>query len=158
MIAISPDFYDQTPQRRKITKQDLVAMAQLLAKRLTETGSCMMLGIKPSTWFKWKLKPHNQARFENMLIHVRESQLAGHLNNIESFQIKDWRASEALLRLKDPQRFGQRTEHSGEIKHTVGLSDDAMLRLIAMYNQNKQAVVGCPQSTVKEIIDCPVSE
>ena len=138
--------------RRKITHADVQEMARLMAKRITETGAALIIGIKPETWFHFKAKPKNQAKFEQILMHVREAQLEGHLDNIERFQIKDWRASEALLRLKSPERFGQRTEHTGEVKHMHQLSDDSKRKIEAMLKASlQQPVIDCQVVDTKQI-------
>ena len=39
---------------------------------------------------------------------MRAEKILAHMNNIERFSNKDWRASAHLLKLIDPERFGDR--------------------------------------------------
>ena len=138
--------------RRKITQADVQEMARLMAKRITETGAALIIGIKPETWFHFKAKPKNRAKFEQILTHVREAQLEGHLGHRTLSDQRLAELAEALLRLKSPERYGQRTEHSGEVKHTHQLSDDSKRKIEAMLKASlQQPVIDCQVVDTKQI-------
>ena len=105
------------PKRRKITKDDVEDLAKLMAKRIDESGACHMLGIKPMTWFKWKSKEANKAKFAEILSRVREAKLNACLEaideagdgNAEKGQRPDWRAKAWLAeRVLAPERYQQK--------------------------------------------------
>lgn len=108
-------------------------MAKLLSKRITETGACLILGIKPDTWFKWKGRPCNQAKFAKVLEYARETKLVATLEKIdeagEDLEITtsdgsytkrgDWRAKAWLAeRVLAPERFADR-RHDGSAQQPV---------------------------------------
>jgi hypothetical protein len=110
------------PKRHKINETDVKQMADLIAKRITETGACLMLGINPQTWFKWKIRARHAAKFENVLTHARETKLKACIEAIDesgdSKEINlpngktytkngDWRAKAWLAeRVLAPERLG----------------------------------------------------
>jgi hypothetical protein len=137
---------------RKITAPDIKAIADLVAKRITETGACLILGIEPRRWFTFKQRGKNQSRFDSLLTRTKEGQLAGHMANIEQFQVKDWRASHALLQLKAPERFGQQ-QGQGQQTLVAIISDQAMKAIAdRIYGQPKPSQVIDVQE-VKQVQD-----
>ena len=143
-------------KKRRITLADVEEMAKLMAKRITETGACLIIGIKPETWFTFKSRGNNNSKFSNILARVRESQLKSHLENIEAFQIKDWRASHALLQLKAPERFGAQQGASGQ-PITAIISDQAM-RSIMDRLYPKQSQVIDVQTLPQPVVSCGVHD
>lgn len=130
MVALIEDYPDNPlPKSRKITAHDVKLICNLVAKRITETGACLLVGIKPTQWFVWKQRAKNKAKFDTMLELIKESQVSGHIENIERFQVKDWRASHALLQIKAPERFGQREQSSNTTVTVNVLSSEAMTKI-----------------------------
>jgi hypothetical protein len=100
-------------QRRKITAADVEAIATLITRRrLTETESCIHLGINPQTWFQWKLNPANEARNSKALSRVRAAWIESRCKSIEEVgdgapgTRRDWRAQAWMLERTLPDRFG----------------------------------------------------
>ena len=94
----------------------------------------------------------HQEQFEKLLTRTKEGQLNSHLQNIEAFQVKDWRASHALLQLKAPERFGQQQVASQT--PVVAIISDAAMKSIAdrIYGQPKPSQVIDVQE-VKQVQD-----
>lgn len=93
--------------RRKITPSDAERMAELMADRITEAGAALILKIKPMQWYQWKER--HKTKFEEVYTRIREFSIKERIDNIkraESGGRPDWRASHALLKIKDPERFG----------------------------------------------------
>jgi len=99
-----------TTKRRRhfLTLADAEAIASLCAKRASESEACAVLGISRSTWGHWKAKPKNAEKFEGVLSRIRGEKIKAHLDNIEEFSKKDWRASEAYLEKVMPDRYSNR--------------------------------------------------
>ena len=101
--------------RRRITPADVESIAKLLTVcRLTESEACAHLGIKPVAWFHWKSVQSNARRHDNILSRVRAAHVASCIANIQNgaagvgnHKRADWRASDRLLGIMDPSRFGQ---------------------------------------------------
>jgi hypothetical protein len=81
---------------------------------MTETEACAHLGIKPVAWFHWKSVQSNARRHDNILSRVRAAHVASCIKNIQdgaagvgNHKRADWRASDRLLGIMDPARFGQ---------------------------------------------------
>lgn len=139
-------------KRRRITKKDIESMAKLVAKRITETGACLMLGIKPETWFNFKLRQQNQSKFEESIAHFRESKLNDCLESIDkagdeiSFQNEDgthsikrgdWRAKAWLAeRVLAPERLGQ--QQTGQPQVQIFAGDSAVRAVLEkVYNRTE---------------------
>lgn len=108
--------------------QDAEAVASYVARRITETGACLLLNIKPETWMVWKTRNKNSARFEKVLHRVRETKIDATLKQIDeagdewereyigkdgevrSIKVKgDWRAKAWIAeRVLAPERFADR--------------------------------------------------
>ena len=74
------------PQKRnlrRISGDDVKAIAALVAKRIDEKGACLMLGIKPQTWYNWKGNEANSSKFSDVLALVRETKLNACLEAID---------------------------------------------------------------------------
>lgn len=99
-------------------------MASLVSKRIDETGACLMLGIKPKSWFNWKYHAKNKEQFAEVLTHVREAKLNACLEAIDEagdgkidtatgtvIQRADWRAKAWLAeRVLAPERYAQKPQ------------------------------------------------
>jgi hypothetical protein len=111
---------------RRIDEQAAYEMAGLVAKRITETGAAMILGINPQTWFNWKSL--NSSKFSDLLTYVREAKLSATLDAIDEagdgkvietpdgpvvvaradWRAKAWMAERALA----PERFAKQPEQT----------------------------------------------
>ena len=152
MVAESSSLTPIKSKARRITSEDVQDMAKLMAKRITETGACLILGIKPETWFKFKVRAHNACKFEKVLTHARESQLAGHMANIEAFQVKDWRASHALLQLKAPERFSPQAGQAGaSVQAVINMGDSAIAAMLAKYQPKCKITITKPDNSAKQV-------
>lgn len=99
-------------QKRKITAADVDAIAKLIVtRRLTETEACLLLEIKPDTWFTWKGVQKNASKNVEALARVRaawiESKCASidEMGQPEAGKKRDWRAHAWLLERFHPDRF-----------------------------------------------------
>ena len=104
--------------RRRITPADAESIAKLLTVcRMTETEACAHLGIKVQNWFNWKLVQNNARRNNEVLARVRAAHIQSCIENIQDGSVgagnhkrADWRASDRLLGIMDPSRFGQQAQ------------------------------------------------
>ena len=115
-----------------------------------------MLGIKYDTWLKWKQRAKNSSRFVHLLERTRETQIKAHIENIEAAAVgdgpharADWRASDALLKLKAPDRFSDRHQE-GQAITQVAISID-MAGVIGQMVQERLAKEGRIASVVTDI-------
>ena len=129
---------------RKITEVDVESIAKLVAKRITENGACLMLGIKEQQWKHWKLKHKNSATFEHLVTRIREAKLEACIDAIDesgdSREINlpngktytkngDWRAKAWLAeRVLAPERFGDRQQDAAQVTVNL-LTPEAMRRI-----------------------------
>lgn len=81
-----------------------MAIAQLVAKRFTETEACGVIGLKRETWATYKQR--HAETIEHIFSQSKTNQLVGHINQIEKHGDKDWRAARELLAIKD-SRFAR---------------------------------------------------
>lgn len=125
------------PTRRKIDAATVLEMAQLMAKRINETGAALMLGIKPDTWVQWKKRARNKSRFEDLLLRVREAKLSATLDSIDesgdelevvtpdgSYTKRgDWRAKAWMAeRVLAPDRFADRRNDGSAQQPVISIS------------------------------------
>ncbi len=127
-----------------------------------------MLGIKPETWRKWKVRAKNAPRFANMLERVRETKLAACIDSINAagedkdFEIVtksgetrtitkpgDWRAKGFMVeRILAPERFAQQPSNVTVNQSAVVIQaggPEAVARMVALYaGQGRQAQVIAP--------------
>ena len=138
MVAQIEEIPGKEPRSRRITASDVRSMGDLLAKRITESGACQILGIKYDTWRKFKVKGKNAARFANVLEHAREKKIKAHIENIEDAAVgagpharADFRASLAILELTDRQRFGRGDEQQ-TAQQSATITIDRMKEIMAI--------------------------
>ena len=108
---------------RKITLKDVRDIADLVAKRITETGACLMLDIEPRRWFRFKQRAKNQEKFDTLVHRIREQKLNDCIESIDKAgddadimvgdkvitKRGDWRAKAWMVeRAIAPDRFGDR--------------------------------------------------
>jgi len=135
--------------KRRITLGDIEAMVELMAKRITETGACHILGIKPQVWFNFKCRGNNAVKLDDILSRARETQIKAHLENIEDAEHgknghrPDWRASLALLQVKAPERYSINKPDPAQTNNTLVLvqagGEEGLKRIIAQYASAGQA-------------------
>ncbi len=133
---------------RKITLADAEAIAKLVAKRTTEAGACIVLGIKPTSWFQWKHRHKNQAIFETLVTRIRETKLQACIDTIDeagdSYEIPtkngsytkpgDWRAKAWLAeRVLAPERF-----QDGQVPAQAQSSPVVTIQLQRIYSEPSQ--------------------
>lgn len=99
---------------RKINRQDVEAICDLVAKRLTETEACAALDITPKVWFRWKIRAKNIREFDSILSRVKSRYIQAQIANIQDGAVgawphkrADWRASDRLLAIVSPERYAQ---------------------------------------------------
>ncbi len=131
-----------TPQRRgkRLCLADARDVAALCAKRANEGEACAVLGIPYSTWMHWKAKARNSEQFREIIDSIKGAKIKAHLDNIESFSAKDWRASECYLEKTIPDRFSNKaatveiTNNAPSILQLVG-GEEALRKLIGQYSK-----------------------
>lgn len=142
-------------RRRKITPADIEKMGELLSKRVTETGACLILGIKPATWWQWKER--HATKFEELLTGIKETQILAHMENIERAQVKDWRASRELLAMKAPERFSNNanSQQSTVIIGDSGMLQQALKRVFSDTRQPERPIIQAPKEPSGESSGAP---
>lgn len=138
------------PKARKIDRQFVLELCQLVAKRINETAACSMLNVNHRAWFRWKERKKNQRKFDALLLRVRETKLNSLLESIDDagtsetiadstgkvhvLRRADWRAHAWLAeRVIAPERLGQvngsSTTTNTQIVVNVG-GEDAVLKIM----------------------------
>jgi hypothetical protein len=134
-----------TRRGRRLTLDDARDVAALCAKRASEAEACALLGIPVSTWHHWKAKMRNSEQFREILDAIKGGKIKSHLENIESFSAKDWRASECYLEKTIPDRFSNKaatveiTTPSALVMQVGG--EDALRKIVAMYADKARAQI-----------------
>lgn len=154
---------------RKLTLADAEAIAKLVSKRITEQGACLMLGIKPTSWFQWKCRHKNQALFEHLVIRIRETKLNACIDSIDEsgnpYEVTtkngavytkpgDWRAKAWLAeRVLAPERLGDRVgiEQAGAVASPVINN-----MLVKIYTAEKRVEIEPSKKRVELITDAQV--
>jgi hypothetical protein len=95
---------------RRLTAQDAREVAALCALRASEVEACATLNIPISSWKHWKGRAKNNAEYDDILNALRAAKIKGHLENVEKFSAKDWRASIAYLEKCLPERYSSAAE------------------------------------------------
>lgn len=143
-------------RRPKIRFEDCDLVAQLVAKRLTETEACAVLGLNPAQWYNWKTKRRNEGRFDAELARIRGSKVRACIETLEEAGTRtnpktgmiDWRAHDRLLDRLDPQRFGPQPMQINNVVQVHGLSNDlvdAARQVFLKRSETPQPVVSCGQ-------------
>ena len=141
-------------QRRKITSEDIDAIAALIVRRrLTEAEACLSLGIHPPSWYNWKLKPHNQVKNAESLSRVRAAWVESRCKSIEEVgdgapgTRRDWRAQAWMLERTLPERFGSQPPKPEDTRPAAsGVTVNVWLREArAQIAQEAGQVVDCEE-------------
>ncbi len=128
-----------------IRESDAVAVAELVAKRLTEKEACLLLDIPPAAWFTWKSRNKDNAKFGDTVARVRAASVKAHIDNIESAGYgqnghrADWRASECYLKVTDPMRFNEKLAMLAP-SETDALADSLLSKMLARAYADKPSV------------------
>ena len=128
--------------RRKLSEQDFEDIAKLIAKRLTATEACHVLGIIPQSFFDWKCRGENEARFSDILHRVKGNYVNARIAEIEDsaagigVKQRDWRASAWLAQVTGGDRYNVSGKPS-DVSVTVNAVADQRLEAVLkrMYNQ-----------------------
>jgi hypothetical protein len=136
IVASSPG--DLSRKRRKLTQRDIEDIAKLLAKRVTETGACLLLGIRPQTWMNWKAKHKNTSKFKEVFERVREAKINAVIDQIDEAGDKrtyvnkkgevvecsgDWRAKAWIAeRVLAPERFADKRNDTAPAQPTINVN------------------------------------
>jgi len=139
--AKAPTAASQT-RRKRLSDQDIEAMAELNAKRLNDVEACELLDINYETWRSWKTRAKNQPRFARILARIKGVKIKNCMDSIEAAGQRDWRATREYLSLTDPERFNDRaTTQPQQINVQVFAQIDAVLsKVYAEPAQPKQVI------------------
>ena len=125
----------RTKYRRFIPELDAPAIAKAVARRGTETGACLLLGINPQSWHDWKMREGASDKFATLLLHAREEILNHHLNNIDDaafgrgpHERADWRASKAIIEISHPE-LNPNEQGQGPVTMNISFINDTMKRV-----------------------------
>ena len=92
----------RTRRRAQISRKDVKAIAELVAKRLTIAEACECLGIRARSFYQWKERHANSVEYEALLTRVRGQYLRANLREMEKAAggkagvRHDWRAADRL--------------------------------------------------------------
>ena len=149
MIATesAPSHAEQQEKRRarRIVWQDAVAIADMVAKRMTEAEACETLDINPRHWYRYKERAGKRPKIDALLTRMRARQIKAHIENMEDAEHGrnghriDWRPSLELLRIKAPERFGQ--QQPAGLQVTVSVDDAKLKRIADIYHRTQQATL-----------------
>jgi hypothetical protein len=142
-------------RRHRLTLADAEAIAALVAKRANEREACAVLGIPYSTWSHWKAKPHNAEQFAVVLDRINGEKIKSHLENIDGFSKKDWRASEAYLSLTMPSKFSSKAATVEIHNHAPKLTDAQKAKIEALLRASLQKEIASKPAT-KQIQDAEI--
>lgn len=117
-------------RRKRLTDQDIEAMAELNAKRLNDVEACELLDINYETWRSWKTRAKNQPRFARILARIKGTKIKNCMDSIEAAGKRDWRATREYLSLTDPDRFNDRAQQAPIVSND-GLAQLAQLGIDA---------------------------
>lgn len=135
---------------RKLTKQDAINIARLVATRkLTEIEACLSLDINPKQWSLWKNRHKNLISFDLIIARIKADHLSGLLDKIEKagddYEIElpngkvinkrgDWRAL-AWIADKD-QRFAPAANgQAAQVTIQIGIIHEQLKRVIGFNNE-----------------------
>lgn len=108
-----------TPIKRRrnhrLTRADAEQVCDLIVLKANEREACAALGIPYSSWNHFKQRPQNAAMLEGIKDRIRGAKLKAHLDNVEQFSKKDWRASIAYLEKVLPEKYSSKIEVTGTV-------------------------------------------
>ena len=141
---------------------DAQAIADMVSEtRCTEKDACITLGINHLSWYQFKDKAKNRAKWSELFTRVRESAIAGLLKDVKrisdgdsSIKLKpDWRAKEFLLKVRAPERFNFNQIATPDANGSTPINLDALKRAFAApINDFKPLVdVSIPNEEIKSL-------
>lgn len=108
-----------TPVKRRrnhrLTRADAEQVCDLIVLKANEREACAALGIPYSSWNHFKQRPQNASMLEGIKDRIRCAKLKAHLDNVEQFSKKDWRASIAYLEKVLPEKYSSKIEVTGTV-------------------------------------------
>ncbi len=139
--------------RRRFTIHDLEQVAELAAKRFTDTMACQVHGFNYDSFRNYLTKARNQSRFNDILTRTRANQLKAHIENIEDaalakgvFTKPEWRASESLIKLKFPELYPQANQSAApQVTIQIGLIHEQLKRVIGFDDIKEAALIEQPR-------------
>lgn len=144
---------EQSTKRRRISQDDVQAIADLCSIRLTEKEACCHVGIDYSTWNSWKNRNGNIGQFAQLLSRVRTAKVQGLVREIERHGHgdkkrgirADWRALDRVLTITD-QRYSDRAPQGPPLE-TDALADTLLSRMLEKAYAPKR-VAATPEDVV----------
>ena len=145
---------------KRFTSADIEAVTALMAKRHTEIGACALLGLNHKSWANWKSKAKRIAEFNDAFTRARAVQLNAHIENIEDASLgegihakPDWRASDALIKLKFPELAPQTGQLAPQTNNlTVIAMHDTLKRLFQPQGEfNPPKAIECEAKPINEL-------
>ncbi len=119
-------------KRAKILPEDIEQIAVMVAKRMTETEACAVVGLDPMSWFKAKHRHLKDGKFEKLVVQVRGQYVNARLTEIEQsargegMKQRDWRAAAWLAQVSGGDRYS--TTGTGKAENlTVNVIGDDRL-------------------------------
>lgn len=147
--AKTPTTASQPHRKRRFQPDDIIAIAQLIAKGCNETESCKLLGFHYDSWHNWKSKPKNKSIYDGALQEIKGQIIVNCINGIEKAGLKDWRALRERLALLDRDRFSDKANNQPQqINVQVFAQIDAVLSKV--YAEPAKQVID-----VKEVKQLP---
>ena len=133
------------PRKRRISSQDIEAIAEMVGERLTESEACRHIGIEPRAWFKFRQSHDKGGKISALLERTRATQLAAHIANIKDAEHgrnghrPDWRASAHLLAIKAPDRFSTNQAQTVTINQSATVlaigGPEQLKRMLQLYHR-----------------------
>ncbi len=154
--------------RRRITFEDATAIAEHVARGLTETDSVwLVLNRRPEIWFNWKKRVGNARKCNELFARMRSNRVNNLVENIEVAAVvdkakaanvrHDWRAAQFLAGVVDPNFRVNKDSANVTTNNTVVVAsvggEDALRKLVEQY-----AKAALPAPASQSVIDCPVIE
>ena len=161
-VVPTPALTAPKRRARRITMQDAEAIAEQVAKRLTETEACYNLGIVPKSWYCFKQKHGREQQFAALCTRMRAAKIQDCIDKVdkcgngEGMKQPDWRAKAFLLQVIAPERFNmsQNLQPQNQPSTTV-ISDFTKALAVAMQSLQPAKAEVIDVTPVKQIEDTP---
>jgi hypothetical protein len=120
-----------TPRSHRISISDAQRIAECVARRMSESEGCRLIGLNPHSWRQWKRRNKHTEDFEAVVESIRAQKIDTCFQQIEAAAKTDWRAADRTLAHLDWQRYNDRRSNM-EINTTVQIfSEDARKAALA---------------------------
>ena len=160
ITVIPPTAIANRPKRRKLTLQDAQAVAALVIdEKQTEREACLNLNINPEQWTVWKCRHKQSAMFEALCTRMRGAEIGHSMRQIKNcgdgvgMKQPDWRAHAFRLSALAPERFGAQAGAGQAQPGANSMTDECMLKLLAMLRSNEKQAQVIDVQTVPQIED-----